>query len=68
MQCIVYAKGQTTLSQLLLSRGLGFKERAFKDEEFNALFTDALNSAKINKRGVWKSDIPRNCIAEIQNN
>lgn len=65
-KCLIYAKGQTTLSQILLRKGLGFKTMRFKDEEFDEIFTDAMNSAKINEEGLWKGSIQRNCTAEIQ--
>jgi len=65
-KCLVYAQGETTLSQLLLSKGLGVKKPHFKDEEFDALFRSAQESAKIEKRGFWTSDIRRSCSAAIQ--
>ena len=65
-QCLIYAKGQTTLSQILLRKGLGFKKNSFKDEEFDETFTDAMNSAKINKDGLWRGSIQRDCTAEMQ--
>ena len=67
-KCIVYAQGQTTLSQLLLRKGLGVKKLRFKDEEFDALFSDSENSAKATKKGLWRSDIRRSCTAAIQRN
>jgi len=67
-KCLVYAQGQTTLSQLLLSKGLGVKKPSFKDEEFDTLFRSAQESAKIEKRGFWQSNIRRNCTAAIQRN
>ena len=67
-KCLIYAQGQTTLSQLLLRKGLGVKELRFKDKEFDALFSDSENSAKATKKGLWRGDIRRNCTAAIQRN
>jgi len=67
-KCIVYAKGQTTLSQLLLSKGLGVKKLRFKDPEFDELFRASEYSAKIQRKGLWQSNIRRSCTAAIQRN
>jgi len=67
-KCIIYAQGQTTLSQLLLSNGLGVKKLRFKDQEFDALFQTSEYSAKIQNKGLWQSDIQRSCTAAIQRN
>jgi len=65
-KCLLYAQGETTLSQLLLSKGLGVQKPNFKDEEFVFLFSKAQENAKIKKRGFWKGSIRRNCTAAIQ--
>jgi hypothetical protein len=67
-KCIVYAQGQTTLSQLLLSKGLGVKKPRFNDEEFDELFQSSESSARVERKGLWQSDIRRSCTAAIQRN
>ena len=65
-KCIIYAQGQTTLSQILISKGLGVKRLRSKDEEFDEIFSSTEKSAKMRKIGLWKSDIRRNCTTVIQ--
>ena len=64
-ECILYARGQVTLSELLLVEGLAVKKPMFKDEEFVSYFTLAQRKAKIDKKGLWGEKIFNNCIAEL---
>jgi len=64
-RCILYAKGLNTLSELLLSKGLGIKKIIFQDEEFSNKFAEAQLDAKANKLGIYKYDVKLKCIAEL---
>ena len=64
-ECILYAKGQITLSELLLVEGLAVQKPMFKDEEFVGYFTQAQRKAKMDKKGLWGEKIFNNCIAEL---
>lgn len=67
-ECIVYAKGQTTLSELLLSKGLAVSKRSFKDKEFKFLFEKVSDTAKRNGEGLWASSIKKDCSSQMQKN
>jgi hypothetical protein len=62
--CVLYANGQQTLSELLLSQGLAFMKPAFEDEEFRALFYKAQTQAKLAKNGLWEEEIFHDCMVE----
>jgi len=64
-ECIVYAKGQVTLSELLLKEGLALKKPMFRDEEFDNYFTLAQRKAKIEKKGLWSENISTSCVEEL---
>ncbi len=64
-ECAIYAKGQTTLSELLLYEGLALKKPMFRDEEFDSYFTNAQRKAKIEKKGLWGENIFANCVKEL---
>lgn len=63
-ECVLYANGQTTLSELLLASGLAFLKNGFEDDEFNALFYKAQKSAKFSKIGLWEENILKDCMVE----
>ncbi len=63
--CVVYLKGRTTLSELLLKHGLGIIQPNFRDKEFMSLFNGAQRSAKDLKIGLWRDNIVKNCLGEI---
>lgn len=63
-KCIVYAKGEISLSQMLLREGLALKKPYFKDKEFKYSFTNAQKNAKFDKKGLWKEHIREKCISE----
>ena len=63
--CILYAKGQMTLSEILLAKGLAVLKPTFKDEEFDSSFTLAQRKAKMDKKGLWKEKIFSSCAEEI---
>lgn len=61
-ECLLYARGQKVLSEILLEEGLGVIQPLFDDEEYNYLFLKAQNRAKFYKKGLWKDDTLRVCI------
>lgn len=64
-ECVLYAKGQKTLSEILLSEGLAVNKPMFKDEEFSFLFKRAQINAKLKKKGVWGEKVLKDCISEL---
>lgn len=68
LECVVYAKGQTTLSELLLSEGLAVNKNGFKDREFSSVYEKVSRTAKRDKKGVWNSSVLKDCASLIVNN
>jgi len=64
-QCLLFASGEITLSELLLKEGLALLEHTFDDKEFRRYYRDAEAFAKFEKRGVWKEDSVRDCLGEL---
>ncbi|MBU0720443.1 thermonuclease family protein [bacterium] len=64
-KCILYAKGEISLSELLLKNGLALMRPHFKDKEFYYLFKKAELEAKLNKLGMWNENIDTKCITAI---
>lgn len=64
-ECILYARGQKTLSEILLSEGLAVNRPMFKDEEFKFLFERAQINAKLFEKGIWGEKVLKDCIAEL---
>lgn len=64
-ECVIYAKGQKTLSEILLSEGLAVNKPMFKDEEFKFLFERAQINAKLLEKGIWGEKVLKDCIAEL---
>jgi hypothetical protein len=62
--CVLYANGQTTLSEMLLAEGLAFIKRGFQDDEFHTLFYKAQENAKLSKIGLWEENILKDCMVE----
>jgi hypothetical protein len=60
-QCLIYASGQKSLSEILLENGLAVIEHGFHDEEFDALFLKAQRHAQENKLGVWSDNTLKIC-------
>ncbi len=63
--CVVYAKGQKTLSEILLEKGLSVAESRFKDREFVSLFHKAELRAKISQTGLWSENIRGKCLLDL---
>jgi len=64
-RCVVYARGMTSLSELLLGQGLGFVAPFFRDEEFLHGFTKAQRNARAQRLGMWSEQEIIECIAEV---
>jgi len=64
-KCVLYVKGQVSLSELLLKEGLAVQKPNFKDEEFEYDFYKSQQKAKNLKKGLWKDKIYENCIQTI---
>lgn len=67
-ECIIYAMGEKTLSELLLENGLAMNKPRFKDEEFEFLYTKAQNRAMFAKKGLWGERIKKDCVSELSQN
>ncbi|MDD3835982.1 MAG: thermonuclease family protein [Sulfurimonas sp.] len=64
-ECVLYAKGQMTLSELLLAKGLAIVRPLFDDEEFKDDFNRAQRRARLDKKGLWAEDIFEICAAKL---
>jgi hypothetical protein len=64
-ECIIYAMGQKTLSEVLLENGLALNRPRLKDEEFEFLYTKAQNRAMLAKKGLWGEHIKKDCVSEL---
>lgn len=64
-ECLLFASGEITLSELLLKEGLALLDPMFEDKEYLRYFRDAQGVAKFEKRGIWKDAIVRDCAAEL---
>jgi hypothetical protein len=65
-QCLLYAKGEYTLSELLLKNGLAFIDPDFNDAEFKYRFNRSLYEAKSGKKGLWGTTIEYSCITQLR--
>jgi len=63
-KCIIYLNGQMSYSELLLKNGVAMENRGFNDKEFRSVFYDAQESARIENKGLWGSDIFGKCASE----
>lgn len=63
--CVLFASGKRTLGELLLREGLALVKPDFKDREYNSLYKNAQLNAKLEKNGVWKEEVRRECIVNI---
>jgi len=64
-ECIIYAKGQKTLSEILLQEGLAIKKVNFQDEVYKGKFISAQASARKQRKGLWKTTLYKNCFPEL---
>lgn len=63
--CLLFASGKRTLGELLLREGLALVKPGFKDREYSSLYVNAQKNAKMEKKGVWREEVRRECIVEI---
>ena len=64
-RCIVYASGGKSLSESLLEEGLAVLKPGFKDEELGSYFHKSQLKAKMQRKGVWRDNITKECISDI---
>ncbi len=64
-ECIVYMKGQISLSELLLRNGLAIIKPLFRDKEFDSYFISAQKKAKIEEKGLWSENIFNSCVSKL---
>ena len=64
-ECLLFASGEITLSELLLREGFAVLQPFFKDREFHGVYTLAQRNARLERKGLWKSELRRDCIAAI---
>lgn len=64
-ECVLFARGEVTLGELLLRDGLAVLQANFDDREYFTLYTIAQKNAKIEKKGLWKDGLIRDCVGEI---
>ena len=64
-ECVLFASGEITLSELLLKKGFALLNPLFKDKEYLQYYEDAQALARFEKRGIWKDGTIRDCVAEL---
>ncbi len=64
-RCVLFAKGEKSLSELLLENGLALLRPNFQDEIYAFLYKKAQNRARVLRRGLWGENIKKECIAEL---
>lgn len=64
-KCLLFARGKSTISELLLREGLVVLEPNFRDREYENLYKYAQKSARVEAKGIWGDDLRRDCLAEI---
>ena len=63
--CLVYVRGEISLSELLLKNGLAINKVDFRDENFRNYFLNAQKAARLEKKGLWKEKVFENCIKNL---
>ena len=64
-ECVLYARGQKILSELLLEEGLAVLNPLFQDEEYAYTFNKAQANAKFYKKGLWQEDTLGACMDSL---
>ncbi len=68
-QCIIYVRGQKTLTELLLREGLAVLEPHFMDREFEARFKKSQQLAKEKEVGIYSVNLKlKQCIYQLHVN
>jgi len=61
--CLLYARGKSTLSELLLENGLALLKPNFRDKELKYRFKKAQLRAKITDKAIWSQKIKMKCLS-----
>ncbi len=64
-RCIINISGGKSLSEYLLEEGIAVRKPFLKDKEFEYYLYKSQLKAKLLKKGIWKENITRECIANI---
>jgi len=64
-KCIVNIDGEKSLSEVLLEEGLAVRKPLLRNEEYHYYFYKSELKAKISRKGIWESNIMKECIADI---
>jgi len=65
-ECLLFASGEITLSELLLKEGFALLNPMFDDKEFRRVYKDAQAAAIFEKRGIWRDNTTRECAAALE--
>ena len=63
--CIIYAKGELTLAEILLENGLAQVSQKLSDKYLLYRYKNAQRRAKFNKKGMFSSRVATDCLAEF---
>ena len=66
-RCLISTSGEKSLSEFLLEEGLAVRKPLLKDKEYEYYFYKSELNAKMLKKGIWKENITRECVASIYN-
>lgn len=61
-ECLLFASGEVTLSELLLREGLAVLDPKLKDEEYTYLYKNAQKIARFERRGIWEEVRMEECL------
>lgn len=64
-ECIVYAKGEMTLAEILLENGLAQVSQKFRDRDLVYRYKEAQKRAKFDKVGMFGNRVSIDCLAEF---
>ena len=64
-RCIVNVSGEKSLAEYLLQEGLALRKPFARDEEYDYYFEKYQTEARVAKKGIWKENIIRECVANI---
>ncbi len=59
---VLYVRGEKTLAELLLEKGLAVVKPLFNDDEFIYTYNKAQLSAKVSKKGIWQESTIIQCV------
>lgn len=65
--CTLFAKGEKSLSELLLENGLALVKPNFRDEIYTTIYKKAQKKARFLKKGLWSENIANECVVELNN-